>query len=175
MLGLNDAYHLGWAREEYERDYLKMVQEILRLHSNATIFVAVPPQGAYAFHHDKVRGGDGALKLTRRSLAHAVEKVRSEAHLETPAINFFDAFAWAAGLKPNVVVKHPGPSISADELYLEDGVHPSAVGYGAMAAAAAAAISKDAMSPRSFCLRCESSAHPDLCKAFCNKTGEAAS
>jgi len=176
MLGLNDAYHLGWAQEEYERDYLEMVQEILRLHSNATIIVAVPPQGAYAFRNDKVRGGgDWALRLTRRSLAQAVEKVRSAAQLETPAINFFDIFARAASLKPNAVVKYPGPSITADELYLKDGIHPSALGYSEMAAAAAAAISKDAMSTRSFRLSCESSAHPDLCKAFCNNAGKAKS
>ena len=172
MLGINDADGKSWAKEEYVQDYLKMVQEILRLHSNCTIFVAVPPQGAYAFQ-DQVRGVDGEVRRTRRDLAAAVEAVRREAHLETPAINFYDAFAWAAGLMPDAVEKHPGPSISVDALYLEDGIHPSALGYTEMAAAASAAISKDAMSPRSFCLRCQASAHPDLCATFCSGRGQA--
>jgi lysophospholipase L1-like esterase len=151
MLGINDAQGKRWPKAEYVQDYLKMVQEILRLHSNATIFVAVPPQGAYAFQAVG-RGWWRGLRNIRHELAAAVEEVVREAHLETPPINFYDTFAAAA--KDSMMASISNRSIIADApsggrqhtdsmfaLFLEDGIHPTAFGYNRMAKACSCEIS----------------------------------
>jgi len=153
MLGINDAAGKNWEKAEYVRDYLKMVQEILRQHPNATIFVAVPPPCK------------PCRRTTRHELADAVAAVWREAHLETAPINFYDAYAADRGRSGT---NSSSGSTAAAALYLEDGVHPAAHGYELMAKVAHAAISRDMMSPRDFCGRCQASAHPDLCEKFCS-------
>lgn len=145
MLGINDAAGKSWNKTEYVQDYLDMVQEILRVHPNATMFVAMPPPCLTC------------KRFSRQQLAEAVASVWRKAKLETAPINFYDAFAvrqkWGYHM---------------DEFYFEDGVHPAGRGYNLMAQVAHAALSSGMVSPRGFCSRCQASDYQDLCEKFCS-------
>ena len=121
LLGTNDSKKHNWDEEQYERDYVEMVQQFQNMESSPTIWLVIPPP----LHVD------GAMEMQQEVINHHIpRKIRKIAETcsipEHQIIDLFETMGGKGLFNPNY--------------FLLDGCHPNSLGYFIMAETIAEAL-----------------------------------
>eukprot|EP00928_Gymnodinium_smaydae_P070292 TRINITY_DN5415_c0_g1_i6.p1 TRINITY_DN5415_c0_g1~~TRINITY_DN5415_c0_g1_i6.p1 ORF type:complete len:656 (-),score=122.96 TRINITY_DN5415_c0_g1_i6:280-2247(-) len=113
LLGTNDAKTYNWDPVRYKSDYMTMLSAIMLRHPNSAIVLVIPPP--------LLNDGFGKMQqsVINDDIPRIIQSINVEAKLPHEPVDMVELFGGAAG-----------PDAS---LLLEDGCHPSELGYEKMA------------------------------------------
>lgn len=119
MLGSNDSKQQNWQAEEFERQYIALVEKLQEIKSHPKIYIATPPE-AFAGEDGRVAYG-----IDNDVVEHEIRNIVGEVAEET-GVNMIDIYS--------VTENHPE--------YFTDGVHPNKAGNEILAAAVCAELNE---------------------------------